>query len=46
MLERIKPVVDAYFAFDREGLIDALFTNGFMSNRLLHLIRFHDWAKR
>ena len=46
MVERIKPVVDAYFAFDREGLIDALFTNGFMSNRLLHLIRFHDWAKR
>ena len=45
MLERIKPVVDAYFAFDREGLIDALFTNGFISNRLLHLIRFHDWAK-
>ena len=45
MLERIKPVVDAYFAFDREGMIDALFTNGFISNRLLHLIRFHDWAK-
>ena len=45
MLERIKPVVDAYFAFDREGLIDALFTNGFISNRLLHLIKFHDWAK-
>lgn len=46
MLERIKPVVDAYFAFDREGLINALFINGFMSNRLLHLIRFHDWTKR
>ena len=45
MLERIKPVVDAYFAFDREGMIDALFTNGFISNRLLRLIRFHDWAK-
>ena len=45
MLERIKPVVDAYFAFDREKLIDALFANGFISNRLLHLIRFHDWAK-
>ena len=45
MLERIKPVVDAYFAFDREGLINALFENGFISSRLLHLIRFHDWAK-
>lgn len=45
MLERIKPVVDAYFAFDREKMIDALFNNGFISNRLLHLIKFHDWAK-
>ena len=45
MLERIKPVVDAYFAFDREGLIDALFNNGFISHRLLSLIKFHDWAK-
>ena len=45
MLERIKPVVDAYFAFDRDGLIDALFMNGFISNRLLRRIRFRDWAK-
>ena len=45
MLERIKPVVDAYFAFDREEMIRALYQNGFISSRLLHLIRFHDWAK-
>ena len=45
MLERIKPVVDAYFNFDREGVINALFDNGFISSHLLHLIRFHDWAK-
>ena len=45
LLERIKPVVDAYFAFDREGLIDALYNNGLISSRLLRLIRFHDWAK-
>ncbi|MBP5574969.1 MAG: hypothetical protein J6X50_04460 [Bacilli bacterium] len=45
MLERIKPVVDAYFAFDRNGLIDALYMNGFISNRLLRRIRFRDWAK-
>ena len=47
MLERIKPVIDAYFAFDREAFINALFENGFISSRLLRSIRFHDyWAKR
>jgi len=45
MLERIRPVVDAYFNFDREGFINALYDNGFISSHLLHLIRFHDWAK-
>ena len=45
MLERIKPVVDAYFAFDREAFIRALRDNGFISSHMLHLIRFHDWAK-
>ena len=45
MLERIRPVVDAYFAFDREAFLNALHDNGFMSSHLLHLIRFRDWAK-
>ena len=45
MLERIKPVVEAYFNFDRESLIRSLHENGFISNHLLHLIRFRDWAK-
>ena len=45
MLERIKPVVEAYFAFDRETLIKALYENGFISPRMLRKIRFHDWAK-
>ena len=45
ILERIKPVIDAYFAFDREGLINALYDNGFISSRLLRLIRFHDRVK-
>ena len=45
MLERIKPVVDAYFSFDREGLINALHENGFMSSRLLRRIKFRDWTK-
>ena len=43
MLERIYPVVDAYFDFDREALIRALNENGFISSHLLLLIRFHDW---
>ena len=45
MLERIKPVVDAYFAFDREAFLKALHENGFLSTHLLHLIRFRDWTK-
>ena len=42
---KTKPVVDAYFAFDREAFIRALHDNGFISSHMLHLIRFHDWAK-
>ena len=45
MLERIKPVVDAYFAFDREAFIKALHDHGFLSSQLMHIIRFRDWAK-
>ena len=45
MLERIQPVVDAYFAFDREAFLKALHENGFLSTHLLHLIRFRDWTK-
>ena len=45
MLERIKPVVDAYFDFEREELIKSLYENGFISAHLLHLIRFHDRTK-
>ena len=45
MLERIKPVVDAYFAFDRDGMLNALHENGFMSSRLLRRIKFRDWTK-
>ena len=45
MLERIRPVVDAYFAFDREAFLTALTENGFMSSHMLHLVRFHDWAR-
>ena len=45
MLERIRPVVSAYFNYQREEMVQALYNNGFLSSRLLHLIRFHDWAK-
>ena len=44
MLERIRPVVDAYFAFDREAFLNALHENDFLSSRLLRLIKFRDWA--
>ena len=45
MLERIRPVVEAYFNFNREELIMSLYNNGFISAHLLHLIRFHDRTK-
>lgn len=45
ILERIGPVVDAYFAFNREDFIRNLHQNGFISSHLLHLIRFRDWAR-
>ncbi|HHT66660.1 MAG TPA: hypothetical protein GX010_00275 [Erysipelotrichaceae bacterium] len=45
MLERMMPVITAYFEFNREQLIRALHENGFISSHLLHLIKFHDWAK-
>lgn len=39
MLERIKPVVDAYFAFDREAFITALHKGHFISNKFLSIIK-------
>ena len=45
MLERIKPVVDAYFAFDRDAFLKALHDNDFLSSTLLRLIKFRDWAR-
>lgn len=45
ILERIVPVVDAYFAFDRNAFIKNLYENGFISSHLLHLIKFKGWAK-
>ena len=38
MIERIKPVVEAYFINDRSQMINALFQNGFISNKCLSLI--------
>ncbi len=45
MLERIKPVVDAYFAFDRDAFLKALHDNDFLSSTLLRLIKFRDWTR-
>lgn len=38
MMERIRGVVEAYFNNDRSGMINALYQNGFISNRILTLI--------
>lgn len=39
MLERTKPVVDAYFNNSRSAFIEALFNNGFLSSHLLLVLR-------
>ena len=41
MLERLKPVVDAYFDDDREAFVKALFDNQFISNKMLYMIQKH-----
>ena len=44
MIERVKTVVDAYFDNDRNRTINALYQNGFISNRILTLI--NKYAKK
>lgn len=39
MLERIKPVMEAYFSDDREAFINALLSNNFISNKMLYIIK-------
>lgn len=39
MLERIKPVVEAYFSYNREEFIKNLFNNGFISSKMLSIIK-------
>ena len=39
MLERITPVISKYFADDRQGFIDSLLENKFISNKLYQLIK-------
>ena len=39
MLERITPVVDAYFAFDRAKMIEMLHENKFISGKLMSILR-------
>ncbi len=39
MLERIIPVIDAYFDFDRSKMIESLYENKFLSGKLMSIIR-------
>lgn len=39
MLERLKPVAEAYFADDREAFINSLLNNSFISTKMLYIIR-------
>lgn len=38
MLDRISPVIDAYFAYDRSALINALHDNELISSKMLYII--------
>lgn len=42
MLERIKPVIDNYFNNDREQFIKSLYSEGFISSKMLFLIHRKD----
>lgn len=42
MFERVTPVVDAYFNFDRRGMIESLHDQGFISGKLMSILRKND----
>lgn len=39
MLERIKPVVEAYYSFDKSNFLNTLKSQGFLSSRMYYLIK-------
>ena len=39
IIERITPIIDAYFAFDRTNMIEALHDNDFISGKLMSILR-------
>lgn len=45
MLERMKPVVEAYFNFDMTGFVQAMKDQGFISNHMFYLIKLYYWRK-
>lgn len=46
MLDRISPVVDAYFAYDRAGLINNLHDQDLISSKILYLIHKRSGNKK
>ena len=42
MFERVNPVVDAYFAFDRRRMIESLRENQFVSEKFMSILRKND----
>lgn len=46
MLERLKPVMEAYFDFDRKRFIDEMKRQGFISSHLVYLIKLYDWRRK
>lgn len=46
MLERIKPILEAYFSNNLEEFLKALKSQGFMSTHLFYLIKLFDWRRK
>ena len=46
MLERIRPVVDAYYKYDKKLLLEEMKKQGFISPHIFYLIKILDWRRK
>lgn len=46
MLERIKPVIEAYYSYEKDKFLDEMKAQGFISPHVYHLIKLLDWRKK
>ena len=46
MLERIRPVVDAYYSYDKKLFLDEMKKQEFISPHIYYLIKILDWRRK